>query len=161
MTPEPGGVIERRLRIIVFDAKTGEQRQYEFRVRWRAGGEKRVTGELRESVTGEAGAVVGRITTNWRSFADRLGRFAGPARLAAGPARLAKSLVGDPDPATELSGIEMEIDEVVTGRRISFRGSRTDSRHNQWIVYGAPGDWWARITVFKDGVPPPIQLRHG
>jgi hypothetical protein len=106
----------------------------------------------------EPSVAVGTITTRWQSFADGLGPLAGPARWVEDKARWAQRWVGDPDPASGLSELSMEIGEAATGQPVRFRTTSPESKITQWVIRGRPGDWWARVTVFRDGVPMPGQL---
>jgi hypothetical protein len=153
LTSASGPVLERELRIIVSDAISGDRLRFTFRVRWRAAGEKQVTGELRKPADDESGAVVGRITSSWRSFTDGFGPLGGTARFLGG-------LVRNPDPATTLSEVELDIDAVVAGRPIHLGGQTAESRREAWTVYGRPADWWSSVLVYQDGLPTPQQFTH-
>jgi hypothetical protein len=139
------------VRIVVSDAGNGKLHPYTFSVRWRVTGERQVTGELRAAAAAESGAVLGQVKTTWRSFSDKLGPFSGAARFL-------QSRVGDPDPPSDLAEIEMTIDELDDTPPISFQATRIDGRPNTWTIEGKPADWWARVTVYRDGVPIPGEL---
>jgi hypothetical protein len=147
-------VIEKELRIIATDAKTSGQRPREFHAAWRLTGEKQVSGELRSP---RDGRVVGHMAVTWRNLTDSLGETPLIGGSLAVPARLFRVVADALDPATGLGEIEIEIDETVFGRPVS-RSARAETKANQWVVQGAAGDWWARLAVFRAGVPTPVQF---
>jgi len=107
---------------------------------------------------GEPGAVVGSITVTWRGFSDTLDRVPIFGGLLARQARKIQEQVGNPDPATEMGEIRIDLDKAVAGRPISVRTSRAEVRPLHWVLHGGPADWWARVVVFRDGVPLPTQF---
>jgi hypothetical protein len=139
-------------------AASGEQLSYNFSVRWRAEGNRRTRGELRQ--TGrrdEPGAVVGHVTVNWRRFTDGLGVARPAGQLFALSARLLQGR--DPDPVTTVDEIEIEIDRVATGEPISLRTTTVkDWFDHSWALSGPPTEWWTRIVVNRDGLPAPAEL---
>jgi hypothetical protein len=115
---------------------------------------------LRATIThGESGPVIGKVTVDWHSFSDNLGRIP-IVGLLAGPTRWVSEQVGNPDPANDLSEISIEIDKAVSGRSISMRTTRAEGRPDHWTLPGRPADWWARIVVYRDGVPTPSEIHQ-
>jgi hypothetical protein len=148
------------LRIIVFDPDSKKGTPYLFQAEWRAEGERRTHGVVRAR-TGHAepGAVIGTMTADWHSFSDGLGRIPLLGDLLAVSTRRVLEQVGDPDPASDLSEISIEIDEI-DGRSINVRSAKADGRPDLWSLTGRPADWWTRIVVFRDGVPTPSEFRQ-
>lgn len=170
MTAGRERAIERDLYVMVV-LPSGEKPGYKFRVRWRKDGERHVSGELREP----SGEVAGRIATTWRSaVTDTLRPVTGAIRWLASPladragplADVAGGLagmVGDLDPPTSLEELVLDIDDIdAAGIRrslhVSSRVTRDGTKINEWVIRGAPADWWTRVTVFRDGVPTPIDF---
>jgi hypothetical protein len=147
-------VIERELRIVVY-SYSGERDARAFRARWRADGNRRTHAELRlppgpgERPGPDSAAAIGRITVTWQSISDGfplkpiLDIFTRPLGG------------GNPDPATDMSEIEVQLDAAVTGRPLRLRTRRAGNKPLHWEVRGGPADWWSRVAVFRDGVPTP------
>ncbi len=145
-----GLVIDGQLRVVIVD-EAGAPRGYPFAVRWRADGERQVSGEMRRSGGRGAGDVVGTITTQWQSVADGLGPLAGLVRQAQAVARLS-------DPPSRLNAIELRIEATVTGRPVHLYAAPADSNVDQWILPGKRSDWWQRIVVYRADLPSPAQF---
>lgn len=101
--------------------------------------------------------MVGHVAVNWRNLADSLEETPLIGGPIAASARFLQVVSGTRDPATGLGEIDIQIDETVFGQPVSC-SARPEARANQWIVWGAKGDWWDHLTVFRAGVPIPAQF---
>ncbi len=151
-------MIDRELRINVYP-KSGEPQRHVFRARWRADSGRRTHAELREPVgrgvspadADAADAVVGRITVTWRNVSDGLGSVLGGLLNRSVPRPLRQ--MWDPDPALDLSEIEIDILQSVTGKPLSRSTRKAGITAAYWKVNADPADWWTSVVVYRDGVP--------